>query len=117
MPLPGDSERITRRMNELYERQLVLEEGSVARYYASGREYYGPEQAGEERDRFAIAIARPEGDVYAVGAHDVPFAWQSMSKVFVYGLALQDHGRDHVLQYSGVEPSCDAFNPIVFDER
>jgi glutaminase len=117
MPLPGDSERITRRMNEIYERQLPLEEGSVERYYAPGREYYGPEQAAEERDRFAIAIATPDGDVYAVGDHGVPFALQSMSKVFVFALALKDHGRDRVLEHVGVEPSGDAFNSIVFDER
>jgi glutaminase len=47
----------------------------------------------------------------------VTFALQSMSKVFVYALALQDHGRDHVLEHVGVEPSGDAFNSIVFDER
>jgi glutaminase len=40
-----------------------------------------------------------------------------MSKVFIYALALKDHGRDHVLQHVGVEPSGDAFNSIVFDER
>jgi glutaminase len=117
MPPPHVSRRINERLTELYERQRVLEEGTVARYYASGREYYGPEQAGEERDLFAIALASPEGDVYAAGDADVKFALQSMSKVFVYALALQDHGRAHVLEHVGVEPSGDAFNSIVFDER
>src|SRR3954467_9056418 len=117
MAAPDVAERIQGRLKELYDRQLLLEEGSVARYYASGREYYGPELAGEERDRFAIALASPEGDLYAVGDADVPFALQSMSKVFVYALALQDHGRAHVLEHVGVEPSGDAFNSIVFDER
>jgi len=111
------ADRINQRLNELYERQLLLEEGSVARYYAPGREYYGPELAGEERDRFAIALAAPEGDVYTAGDWDVGFALQSISKVFVYALALHDHGRDHVLEHVGVEPSGDAFNSIVFDER
>src|SRR3954447_2262772 len=117
MAPPGASKRIAQRLNELYERQLILEDGSVTRYYASGREYYGPELAGDERDRFAIALASPEGDVYAAGDDDVEFPLQSMSKVFVYALALQDHGRAGVLQHVGVEPSGDAFNSIEFDER
>src|SRR4051795_198529 len=117
MAPPGASKRIAQRLNELYERHLIVEEGSVTRYYASGREYYGPELAGDERDRFAIALASPEGDVYAAGHDDVAFALQSMSKVFVFALALHDHGRDRVLEHVGVEPSGDAFNSIVFDER
>jgi glutaminase len=117
MPAPEVSERINQRLTELYEQQLQLDYGKPVRYYASGREYYGPELAGEERGHFAIALASPDGDVYAVGDADVPFALQSMSKVFVYALALQDHGRDHVLEHVGVEPSGDAFNSIVFDER
>src|SRR3954468_15520017 len=117
MAPPGASKRIAQRLNELYERHLIVEEGSVTRYYASGREYYGPELAGDERDRFAIALASPDGDVYTVGHDDVTFALQSMSKVFVYALALHDHGRDHVLEHVGVEPSGDAFNLIVSDKR
>ena len=42
---------------------------------------------------------------------------QSISKVFVYALALADRGRDRVLEQVGVEPSGDAFNSIVLDER
>ena len=45
------------------------------------------------------------------------FTIQSISKPFVYGLALEDHGRDHVLKKVGVEPTGDAFNSIEFDER
>lgn len=37
--------------------------------------------------------------------------------MFVYALALEDHGRDFVQAHIGVEPSGDAFNSIVFDER
>jgi glutaminase len=117
MPPPDVAQRINERLKGLYERQLLLEEESVARYYTPGREYVGAELAGEERDRFAIALASPDGDVYAAGDDDVAFALQSMSKVFVYALALQDHGRDQVLERVGVEPSGDAFNSIVFDER
>ena len=44
------------------------------------------------------------------------FTIQSISKPFVYGLALEDHGRDGVLERVGVEPSGEAFNAIVLDE-
>ena len=37
--------------------------------------------------------------------------------MFAYALALADHGREDVLRRVGVEPSGDAFNSIVFDER
>jgi glutaminase len=37
--------------------------------------------------------------------------------VFVYGLALADHGGGYVLKHVGVEPSGDAFNSIIFDEQ
>lgn len=111
------SQQVEQRLSELYERHLRVEEGSVAQYYEPGREYYGPELAGEERDSFAISMAALDGETHCVGARRQAFAIQSISKVFVYALALEDHGRDYVLQHVGVEPSGDAFNSIVFDER
>jgi glutaminase len=44
------------------------------------------------------------------------FTIQSISKPFVYGLALEDHGLEHVLKKVGVEPTGEAFNAIVLDE-
>jgi glutaminase len=96
---------------------LLVGEESVANYYESGRGYYKPELAAAERERFSICIVRNNGEVHQAGDHDRPFALQSISKVFVYGLALADHGRDYVLEHVGVEPSGDAFNSIIFDER
>ena len=117
MPTPADGQLVAERLEELYRRHLLVGEDGVASYYESGRGYYGPESAAEERDRFGICIALTQGDAYQTGDHDRPFALQSISKVFVYGLALADHGRDYVLEHVGVEPSGDAFNSIVFDER
>ena len=117
MPTPANSEHVDERLQELYRRYLLVGEDSVASYYESGRGYYKPELAAAERDRFSICIVRTDGEVLQAGDHDRPFALQSTSKVFVYGLALADHGRDHVLKHVGVEPSGDAFNSIDFDER
>jgi len=104
-------------LEDLYRRHLDLDEQHLSRYYESGRGYYAPEEAGAERDRFAICLATVDGEVFGVGAHDTPFPLQSVSKVFAYGLALADHRREDVLARVGVEPSGDAFNSIVFDER
>jgi glutaminase len=118
--VPGSeiSRQVNERLEELYQRPLSASEDGVASYYESGRGYYEPGLATrEERNRFSICLATIDGEVYHAGEHQLPFALQSISKVFVYGLALEDHGRDHILRRVGVEPSGDAFNSIVFDER
>jgi len=117
MPTRAGSEQVDQRLEELYRRHLHLDEQSVVSYYDAARGYYGAELAGEERDRFAICLATTDGELYHAGDHAAPFALQSLSKVFVYGLALADRGRDRVLERVGVEPSGDPFNSIVFDER
>ncbi|MQA74773.1 MAG: glutaminase A [Solirubrobacterales bacterium] len=117
MTAPEISRRIDERLDELYRRHLRIEEGDVAHYYEPGREYYEPELAGPERDRFGICVGTPDGELHDAGDDELAFALQSISKVFAYGLALEDHGRDEVLRHVGVEPSGDAFNSIVFDER
>jgi glutaminase len=117
VPTPTNSRRVDERLDELYRRHLLEGEDGVANYYESGRGYYKPELAAEERDQFSTCIVLTNGEVHQAGDHDLPFALQSISKVFVYSLALADHGRDYVLEHVGVEPSGDAFNSIIFDER
>jgi glutaminase len=117
VPTPVNSQHVDERLEELYRRHLLVGEDSVANYYESGRGYYKPELAAEEHQRFSICLVRTNGEVHQAGDHDRPFALQSISKVFVYGLALADHGGDYVLEHVGVEPSGDAFNSIIFDER
>ena len=117
MPTRETSEQIDRRPEDLYRRHRPAGDERVARYYDATRGSYGPESAGDERDRFAICLARVDGNVYCVGDSELRFPLQSLSKVFVYGLALADRGRESVLKRVGVEPSGDAFNSIDFDER
>ena len=78
---------------------------------------YIPELAKADPRLFGIALATADGQVYQVGDADHLFTIQSISKPFVYGLALEDHGVDYVLNKVGVEPTGEAFNSIVFDER
>lgn len=67
-------------------------------------------------DCFAISIVTTGGDVYSVGDDDQLFAIQSISKVFTYGIALQDNGREHVLTRVGVEPTGHRYNAIFLEE-
>ena len=117
MPARATDEQIEERLDDLYRRHLPLDEGSVVSYYDAVRGYYGPDLAGDERERFAICLARADGQVHAVGDSLVPFPLQSISKVFAYAVALGDRGRERVLERVGVEPSGDAFDSITFDER
>ncbi|MFO0688629.1 MAG: glutaminase A [Myxococcota bacterium] len=76
---------------------------------------YIPELASVEPNRFGLALATTGGKIFTIGDTDHPFTIQSVSKAFVYCLALELVGRDAVLERVGVEPSGDAFNAIVFD--
>ncbi len=76
---------------------------------------YIPELASADPDRFGLAIATKGGKLYVAGDAEHPFTIQSISKAFIYCLALELVGRDEVLKRVGVEPSGDAFNAILFD--
>lgn len=73
---------------------------------------YIPELAKADPDWFGICVASTDGHVYEVGDSRLDFTIQSISKPFVYGIALQDRGREAVLAKIGVEPTGDAFNSI-----
>lgn len=73
---------------------------------------YIPELATADPDRLAAVFATVDGEVYGAGDVDVRFTIQSISKPFVYALALADRGFDAVLDKVGVEPSGEAFNEI-----
>src|SRR5882724_6078848 len=77
---------------------------------------YIPELAKADARLFGIPLATADGHVYEVGDTNHLFTIQSISKPFVYGLALEDHGLDYVLKKVGVEPTGEAFNAIVLDE-
>ena len=77
---------------------------------------YIPDLSKVDPKLFGIAIATVDGQVYTVGDADTAFTIQSVSKPFMYGYALQHHGRETVLKHVGVEPTGEAFNSIVLDE-
>jgi glutaminase len=73
---------------------------------------YIPELLKANPDHFGIALATIDGHVYEVGDAGVAFTIQSISKAFVFALALERFGPERVAQAIGVEPSGDAFNSI-----
>ncbi len=88
----------------LHQRFLALEDGEVASYI--------PELGKADPAWFGLCLATVDGQIYEVGDARQPFTIQSISKPFVYGLALEDRGKAGVLAKVGVEPTGEAFNEI-----
>ncbi|MCW6038308.1 glutaminase A [Spirulina subsalsa FACHB-351] len=95
-------------LNDLYEKYKSLNDGKVADYI--------PELALAKADWFGVCVVSRDGQVFEVGNCDQLFTIQSISKPFVFGLALEDCGRDYVNSKVSVEPTGEAFNAIVLDE-
>lgn len=81
-----------------------LRSGEVASYI--------PELAQVDADAFGLCLGTVDGALYEVGDTRTPFTIQSISKPFVFGLALEDRGRERVAETVSVEPSGEAFNSI-----
>jgi glutaminase len=94
--------------HDVHGRLAALAEGEPASYI--------PELAHVDPDRFAIAATTTDGQSTLLGDHDYSFTIQSISKLLLYGLALETHGRDAVLRRAGVAPTGDPFNAIELDE-
>jgi glutaminase len=96
-------------LSDLHQKYQSLNDGTVASYI--------PELTKADPEWFGISVVTPQGEVYEVGDHKQLFTIQSISKAFVYGMVLEAHGRDYVLTKVGVEPTGEAFNAIVLDEK
>ena len=60
----------------------------------------------------ALALATADGQECSAGDDEHLFTIQSISKPFVYALALDDIGLDRVREMVGMEPSGEAFNEL-----
>jgi glutaminase len=96
-------------LQELHAKFRDVSEGKVADYI--------PELALARPDWFGISIVTVDGQSFDVGDYQQQFSIQSVSKPFVFGMALELHGRESVLHKVGVEPTGEAFNAIVLDEQ
>ncbi len=95
-------------LEDLHLKFKSLQEGKLASYI--------PELAKVNPDLFSICVMSVDGRFFQVGDYNHLFTIQSISKVFVYGMALEEHGRDYVLSKVSVEPTGDSFNSIILDE-
>src|SRR5215467_2363277 len=114
----NDKERVTSNLSfaagpvqdylvELHRSISQIQGGKVADYI--------PELGKSDPGLFGIALATVDGKLYTTGNAEHAFTIQSVSKPFMYGYALEEHGRDFVLRHVGVEPTGEAFNSIVLD--
>ena len=95
-------------LEELHSRLSGLTSGQVASYI--------PELAKADPRWFGICLMTADGTAYSVGDADQQFTIQSISKTFVYAMALQDLGNG-LAGKVGVEPSGDAFHSISVDPQ
>lgn len=91
-------------LNLVLEHARPIESGAPASYIDT--------LARADTSKMAVALAMVDGNLYSAGDDRVEFSIQSISKAFVYALAIEDAGLAHVLEKIGVEPSGDAFNRL-----
>ena len=96
-------------LSQLIKKYEFLSDGATASYI--------PELAKADPKGFAIAVVTCDGQIYQAGNIEHKFTLQSASKPFVYGMALEEHGREFMRGRVGVEPSGEAFNSIVELEK
>lgn len=73
---------------------------------------YIPQLASANPEYLGVALVTNTGHLYTAGDVDVRFSIQSISKPFIYALALQELGVAEVQSVVGMEPSGEAFNEL-----
>jgi glutaminase len=104
-PARISSEKIRLDIQEVYQKFKPLREGKNADYI--------PALADVNSEYFGIAVVTSSGQVFTVGDSGVPFSIQSVSKPFVYALALKDRGEEELLSKVGVNATGFPFNSLV----
>ncbi|MFD7947803.1 glutaminase, partial [Streptomyces sp. NPDC059744] len=95
---------VTDALRELRTRFAGVRDGEPADYI--------PQLAMADPEAFGLALISMDGHRYSTGEVDVPFTMQSVSKPFVYALALCELGLDGVSRWVNAEPSGEAYNAI-----
>lgn len=106
----GETDPVTSTLRTILSRAIsTVHDGTVADYI--------PALARADPNHVGGAVTSVRGRSYDAGDAAEPFTIQSISKPFVFALALSSRGRDTVLDHVGVEPSGEAFNAISFDAQ
>ncbi|MBU5669903.1 glutaminase A [Peptoniphilus sp. MSJ-1] len=81
-----------------------LHEGAVADYI--------PELAKVDANKIAISVIEND-ELHSVGDSKVKFSIQSVVKVILYSIAMDNYSVDELKKYVGVKPSAKAFNSVI----
>lgn len=95
---------IENRLHQLHVQLADVTSGKLADYI--------PQLSQADPRWFGLATTTAEGEVYCAGDSGLEFSIQSVSKPFVYAMALMDRGEDYVLDHVGIEPTGDPFNAV-----
>lgn len=71
-----------------------------------------PELTKQDPNQLGIAITTCKGEMFTIGNCRTKFTMQSISKLILLAVALEDRGFDYVFSRVGLEPSGDRFNSI-----
>ncbi len=104
-PLPVSPKAVKRALAEIHARYQPDDSGKVADYI--------PALAKADPHHFGLALATADGRIFAVGDSDVPFAIESISKIFALALAFEDAGRKAILDNVGVYHTGLPFNSMI----
>jgi glutaminase len=77
---------------------------------------YIPELARADPEGLGVALVSTHGTVHEAGDSETEFTIQSVSKPFVFALALEQSGLAEVTRHVNLEPSGEPFNAISLDE-
>ncbi len=104
-PAPMTTQDVQQFLEHLHHNLQSLSRGQVASYI--------PELTKADPNWFGISVVTLDGHTFDVGDVHQKFTIQSISKVFVYGMALEDYGRENLIKKVGVEPTGDPFNSLI----
>src|SRR5262245_35880364 len=106
LPGHGDVEAL---VAEAFERYRGNAEGAVSDVY--------PALARQRPDAFAISLVGTDGDVLEVGDADAEFTLMSVSKPFVFALAVDELGPERAREALGVNGTGLPFNSVAAVEQ
>lgn len=104
--LPPDAQVI---LFQVYQKYKTMQGGKNADYI--------PELAKVNPAYLGIAIVTVDGKIATIGDTDIPFAIESISKPFVYALALQESGEKLLTEKVGLNATGHSFNSIIAIEE
>jgi len=103
-------QQLSELIQRLYDTHRSLDNGKLATYI--------PELGKVDPQKFGISITTVDGETLTAGDAESRFTIQSISKPFVFGLALETHGLAQVRSRVGVEPTGEPFHSMIrLDEQ